>query len=135
MAQRAATVSEVQEIAPGLVASEGQITTALRVTAPLVAPRRFLALTSEAHAARAAHWLATTPGLGLGPGGGDLAEEAGPLTAEADGPSSRSFGAHAAEALSADDAMLATTPWGRQFLDYRRAVRGWGCFLASGGTF
>lgn len=137
MAQRAATIADVREIAPDLsAATDGQITTALRVTAYLVNPARFRSMASDAHAHRAAHWLATTPGLGLGPAGADLLEPLGLVSAEADGPSSRSFGAAVGgEALPAEDALLTTTPYGRAFLGYRQAARGFGCFLTGGGTF
>lgn len=137
MAQRAATVADVRAQAPGLaLATDEQILTALEVTAPLVYVARHRHLASLAHAQLAAHWLATTPGLGLDGDGFDTPEYAGPVTAEADGPTSRSHGAVASsEALAAEDALLATTPYGRKFLAYRAAVRGWGQFLAGSGSF
>lgn len=108
------------------------------VAALIVARSRFRGLTMRAHALLTAHFLATTPGLGLGPGGGDEAAEAalGPLSAEADGPSSRSFGAVVSAGSSADptDAALARSPWGLAFLALRRAARGFGTACVANGV-
>lgn len=137
MAQRAATRADVDEVAPELAAAtDEQVAVALRVTAHLVWPPRWRLLASDAHALLAAHFLATQPGLGLGPGGGDLEEFQGVTTAIADGPASRSFGpVVAAGAAAWDDAMLATTAYGRMFLQLRKAQRGFGAFMTAGGTF
>lgn len=141
MAQRLATRAEIVGevgipggVAPGFnTVTDAQLAVWADIAALVVSLPRWRLLASAGHALLTAHCLATAPGLGLGPGGGDLAEEAGPLTAEADGPGSRSFGAHAAEALSADDALLATTSWGRKFLGLRKAVRGFGSFGVANG--
>ena len=136
MPARAATVADVQAL-PGLTeATEPQITTALALTAPLVSVRRFRDLTSEAHAYRAAHWLATMPGLGLAGDGLDLGDVLGPLASESDGPAARSFGAVASsEAVPGIDADLMRSPYGRAFLDFRRAVRGWGMARVGGDPY
>lgn len=134
MAQRAALRADVEAIAPALVAAtDDQMNTALEVTAHLVAPRRWRSLASTAHAYLAAHWLATTPGLGLD-GGEDFEDVLGPTSAMADGPASRSFGQVAStEAVPASDADYLRTPYGRQFLALRRQQRGFGSFMVSGG--
>ncbi len=120
-------------VAPDLNAvTDAQLATPLAVAASLVSLRRFRDLAMHAHAYRTAHILATTPGLGLGPNGNDLALAAGPLLAESDGPSSRQLGQHSAESMSQVDALLATTPYGQQFLELRRARRA-PSFMTSGG--
>ena len=136
MPARVATVADVQAL-PGLTeATEGQIQTALTLTAPLVSARRFRDLTSEAHAYRAAHWLWSMPGLGLAGDGLDTGDALGPLASESDGPAARSFGAVASsEAVPGSDADLLRSPYGRAFLDFRRAVRGWGCARAGGDPY
>ena len=142
MAKRAATRDDVcgplgtpGGVAPELNAvTDAQLVTPLRVAGLLVSIRRWRELASDAHAYLTAHILATTPGLGLDPGGGDLAEQAGPLTSEADGPSSRAFGQWSGDSLAANDALLSTTPYGRMFLQLRAAQRGFGAALTSGGV-
>lgn len=138
MAARLATRAEIcgelgtpGGVAPELnAATDAQITVWSNVAANLCNPARWRTLCSDAHALLTAHYLATAPGLGLGEGGIDLGEVAGPLTAEADGPGSRSFGAVASgEAMTGEDALLATTAYGRAFLQLRRAQRGFGAFV------
>lgn len=138
MAARLATRAEIcgelgipGGVAPELNdATDDQVEVWSEVAALTCYPSRWRSLTSSAHALLTAHYLATAPGLGLAEDGGDLAEVAGPLTAEADGPASRSFGAAAgSEALPATDALLATTAYGRAFLQLRRAQRGFGAFV------
>lgn len=122
-------------VAPALNAvTDEQLASPLEVAALLVSLKRFGNLSMHAHANRTAHILATTPGLGLGPDGNDLALDAGPLVGESDGPSSRSLGQHSAESMPAVDAPLSTTSYGLQFLELRRAVRGYGSVMTSGGT-
>lgn len=114
-------------VAPALNAvSDADLETWSEVAALVVARQRWGGLTMRAHALLTAHFLAVTPGLGLGPGGGDIGDALGPLSAEADGPSSRSFGALVAAASSSDptEAMLARTSYGQAFLMLRRPTRG-----------
>lgn len=137
MAARLATRAEIcgemgvpAGVAPELNdATDAQVEVWSTVAAHLCYPARWRQLTSEAHALLTAHYLATAPGLGLD-GGEDLAEVAGPLTSESDGPAARSFGAVVGgEALTAQDALLATTAYGRAFLQLRQAQRGFGAFV------
>jgi hypothetical protein len=138
MAARLATRAEIVGVlgTPGGVAPElnaatdAQVTVWSNVAAHLCNPARWRSLTSDAHALLTAHYLATAPGLGLGAGGGDLEEFLGVTTAIADGPASRSFGpVVSGEALSGTDALLATTAYGRAFLQLRRAQQGFGAFV------
>lgn len=138
MAARLATRAEIcgplgtpEGVAPELnAATDAQVTTWSAVAAHVCSPARWRSLCSEAHALLTAHYLATAPGLGLGAGGGDLVEVLGVVNAEADGPASRSFGpVVGGEALSGEDALLATTAYGRAFLQLRKAQRGFGAFV------
>jgi len=143
MAQRAATRDDVcgplgtpGGVAPGLNdATDEQVERAVAEAALLVWPPRWRKLTSDAHAYLAAHILATTPGLGL-EDGEDPGDTMGPLVSEADGPASRSFGAlGSTEAVPGSDADYLRTPYGRGYLRLRRAQRGFGSVLVSGGRF
>jgi hypothetical protein len=146
MPQRLATRAEIVGetgtpggVAPALNAvSDADLETWSEVAALVVAPQRWRQLTSRGHALLTAHFLASMPGLGLGPGGSeDAADEfVGPTTAMADGPASRSFGAVVSAGASADptDASLATTPYGRAFLVLRRAVRGFMSVCVANGV-
>lgn len=138
MAQRLATRDEIVGAVgiPGGVAPElndatdAQVTTWSRIAALTVHPSRWRDLASDAHALLTAHYLATAPGLGLAGDGLDLGEFAGVVTAEADGPASRSFGpVVGGEALAGEDALLATTAYGRAFLRLQKAQRGFGAFV------
>jgi hypothetical protein len=138
MAQRLATRAEICGVlgTPGGVAPElnaatdDQVTTWADVAALVCYPARWRDLASRAHALLTAHYLATAPGLGLGADGADIAEVLGVVTAEADGPASRSFGpVVSGEAMSGADALLATTAYGRAFLQLRTAQRGMGAFV------
>jgi len=143
MAQRLATRAEIcgelgtpGGVAPELnAATDDQVALWADVAAQVCAPQRYRGSCSQAHALLTAHLLRLAPGLGLGPGGGDFGEEAGPLTAEADGPASRSFGAVVSgEAAAWDDAVLATTAYGRMFLMLRRSVRGFTSVCVANGV-
>lgn len=146
MPQRLATRAEIvgETGAPGGVApalnavSDADLETWSEIAALVVAAPRYRLITLRAHALLTAHFLASMPGLGLGPGGSDDAadEFAGPTTAMADGPASRSFGPVVSAGASADptDASLATTPYGRAFLVLRRAVRGFTSACVANGV-
>lgn len=141
MAQRLATRAEIVGEAgtPGGVApdfngvTDDQLAVWTIIAAHNVEPNRWRNLASEGHALLTAHYLATAPGLGLSDGGLDEGEAMGPLSAEADGPASRSFGQFSGESLAAEDALLATTPYGRAFLQLRRVVRGFGTVSVANG--
>jgi hypothetical protein len=118
MAARLATRAEIVGVlgTPGGVAPElnaatdAQVTVWSNVAAHLCNPARWRSLTSDAHAL--------------------LEEFLGVTTAIADGPASRSFGpVVSGEAVTGEDAMLATTAYGRAFLQLRRAQRGFGAFV------
>ena len=138
MAARLATRAEIcgelgtpGGVAPELnAATDAQVTVWSNVAALTCNPSRWRLLTSDAHALLTAHYLATAPGLGLGAGGDDMVEVLGVVSAEADGPASRSFGPVASgEALGGEDALLATTAYGRAFLRLQKAQRGFGAFV------
>jgi hypothetical protein len=116
--------------------SDADLETWSEVAALTVARQRYRGLTMRAHALLTAHYLATVPGLGLAVGDGAAVEELGPLSAEADGPSSRSFGTTVAAAASTDptDAALARTSYGQAFLALRRAVRGFTSACVANGV-
>ncbi len=116
-------------------ATDAQVLAALAEARLTVSPARWRDLTTHAHALLTAHILRHTPGLGLADGF-DPPVHAGPITAEADGPASRSFGATGgSDPGPKGDAWLESTPPGQRFLHLRRAQRGFGAFLASGGDF
>lgn len=144
MAERAATRADVcgplgtpGGVAPLLnAATDEQVAEALDTAALLVYPPRWRKLAHKAHAYLAAHILATTPGLELDGEGGDLVDVIGPLASESDGPAARSFAAlGSSEAVPGSDADYLRTPYGQGYLRLRRAQRGFGSVLVSGGRF
>lgn len=122
-------------VAPALnSATDEQVDRALETAALSVWPPRWRSLTRDAHAYLAAHILASTPGVDLG--GGEEGDTIGPLTSEADGPASRSYGQiGGADSVPGSDADLMRTFYGRQFLRLRRHQRGFGSVVVTGGRF
>ncbi len=86
----------------------------------ILSPTRALECYSEATALIVAHCWWTSPSGKAASGIAGF--EAGPTTAEADGPASRSFGAVAA--FNASDAGWDSSPYGRKYLTLRKRWRG-----------
>lgn len=130
MAQRLATRDDVcgpvgtpGGVAPALNGlTDDQIAPWLDIAAELIGLKRWGTRASHGHALATAHFLEANLGDdGLGPGA-----EAGPLSAEAVGPASRSFSSGG----SFSDPDFSTTSYGRAFVLLRRVVRGRGSAVA-----
>ena len=83
------------------------------------------AVYDEAMIFYAAHFVEKFPSSG-GAGSGSAT---GALTGQRDGDLSRSYAAPASSAMSASDAALATTEYGRAYLDFRNSRAATGPFL------
>jgi hypothetical protein len=117
MPQRLATVAEVLAVACEFSETpEPVVQMWMEIAADMIGVSRWGDRASRGHALLSAHLLA----VNVGPDGlGGI--EAGPLTAEADGPASRSF---AAPPIT--DASIETTNYGRTYMALRRTVTGRG---------
>lgn len=113
-----ATVADVREILyarPDLAAlPDPPIELALDQARCVIGVQRFGRCTCKLQALYAAHVLYD------GDGGGTAG--AGPIASEADGPASRSFAV--AYVVQPGDGYLATSPYGRQFLQLRKSCAG-----------
>lgn len=126
MANRLATRADVSGelgtpagVAPELNAITDAVHTVwLGIAATLVSTRRFRDETSEAHALLTAHLMTAAGVDGNGSG------EAGPIVAAADGPASVTYAAP--PTVDTSEAGLATTFYGRTFLEVRKRARGRG---------
>ena len=124
MAQLAATILDVRaRLGPAFTdppITDEIVQLYLDDTACFVAPLVFGECASQAHAYAAAHCVASSPYAADIAVAEDMTKI---VSANANGPASRSF---AVPAQDADDAVWALTYWGRKFLEYRKARWGIG---------
>ena len=120
MAARYATAQEVLDL-PGI--SDPEATEAVELWLPITQHMISLCAwgerASDGHRLLTAHFVLTTAGTA---GDGNVQPD-GIVSAQANGPASRSF---AVAAPPPDDAELSTTSYGRAFLALRRVVAGRG---------
>lgn len=122
-----ATAADVKLIAPEFEdVDDSWIDLWIQCAQEKLSPRRFGRLLCKCSALWVAHFLAVSPQTPDDSGGiATESDENGVLTAEADGPASRSFGLLAV-AEDADGTGYGSTKYGRMFMVLRRCVRGTG---------
>lgn len=120
MAARYATVQEVLDL-PGISDPEATdaVTLWLPITQHMISLCAWGERASDGHRLLTAHYVLAT----AGPTGSGVASPDGIVSAEANGPASRSF---AVAAPPAEDADLASTSFGRAYIALRKTVAGRG---------
>lgn len=120
MAKRYATDDEILALAPELAGVAEALRDAWREYAECLVGLSFWgAKASRAHALYTAHYITVAPDGGPDGAGGVFA---GPITAEANGPASRSYAAPAV-GTTPGDAELAGSVYGLALIKLRRTVR------------
>jgi hypothetical protein len=128
MAQRHATVSDITALFPATAGADSAVLEAwLDATEPLISLAVWGTIASQAHACLAAHNAAVAGAFAGVPG---APGEVGIVSAEANGPASRSFSV-VSPSGSADEGLYLSTPYGRKFVEFRRQIIGRGVAIIS----
>ena len=130
MASRYATTQEVLDL-PGIVDPDATVTINLwlPITQLMIALCTWGRYSSDAHRFLTAHFLLSTAGP-AGDGVITPGAMAAVVSAEANGPASRSFAVSTATPLPSDGD-LAATQYGRAYLQLRRIIAGRGSVVVS----